>query len=133
MSKQCIQYIDLAKYIPIYLVLWGHVLGSLTSPLISSEILVRVTSKLIHSFHMPLFMFLSGLFASSTLKKETTIPHDWAKRAAIIVAMYNLTVGNHQNQDLAVIRQIIEMRDERRYQFVLFLNINKCLDDFHQE
>ena len=69
MNKQRIQCIDLAKCIAIYLVLWGHVLGSLTSPLISSEILVRVTSKLIYSFHMPLFMFLSGLFASSALKK----------------------------------------------------------------
>lgn len=69
MSKQRIQYIDLAKFIAIYLVLWGHVLGSLTSPLISSETLVRVTSKLIYSFHMPLFMLLSGLFAFSALKK----------------------------------------------------------------
>lgn len=38
---------------------------------------------------------------------------------------------NHQNQDLAEIRKIIEDRDEQRYQFVLFSNINKSLDDFH--
>lgn len=69
MEKQRILYIDLAKCIAIYLVLWGHVLGSLTSPLISSETLVKGTSNLIYSFHMPLFMFLSGLFASSALKK----------------------------------------------------------------
>lgn len=29
------------------------------------------------------------------------------------------------------IKQIIENRNERRFQFVLFPNINKNLDDFH--
>lgn len=37
----------------------------------------------------------------------------------------------HQALDLATIRQIIERRDERRYQFVLFPNLNKSLDNFH--
>ena len=35
-------------------------------------------------------------------------------------------------QSLAEIRQIIERRDERRYQFVFFPNINKSIDAFHQ-
>lgn len=35
-------------------------------------------------------------------------------------------------QSLAEIRQIIERRDERRYQFVLFPNIDKSIDAFHQ-
>lgn len=39
--------------------------------------------------------------------------------------------STHQDQDLVVIRQIIERYDERRYQFALFLNLNKNLDDFH--
>lgn len=40
--------------------------------------------------------------------------------------------SNHQNQDLAAIRQIIENRNGRRFQFALFPNINKEIDDFHQ-
>ena len=36
-----------------------------------------------------------------------------------------------QNQNLEEIRQIIEGYDERRFQFVLFPNINKSIDDFH--
>lgn len=40
--------------------------------------------------------------------------------------------SNHQDQDLAAIRQIIENRNGRRFQFVLFPNINKEIDDFHQ-
>lgn len=39
--------------------------------------------------------------------------------------------SNHQDQDLAAIRQIIARHDERRYQFRLFPNYNKNLDDFH--
>ena len=39
--------------------------------------------------------------------------------------------SNHQDQDLAVIRQIIERRNKRRFQFVLSPNINKEIDDFH--
>ena len=40
--------------------------------------------------------------------------------------------SNHQDQDLAAIRQIIENRNGRRFQFALFPNINKEIDDFHQ-
>lgn len=40
-------------------------------------------------------------------------------------------LSDHQDLDSATIRQIIERHDERRYQFVLFPNLNKSLDDFH--
>lgn len=52
--------------------------------------------------------------------------HEWR------INMESLTLLSvHQDLDSAIIRQIIERYDERRYQFVLFPNLNKNLDDFH--
>lgn len=39
---------------------------------------------------------------------------------------------NCQNQNLEEIRRMIESRNEQRFRFVLFPNINKEIDDFHQ-
>ena len=53
--KQRIDYIDRMKGMAIFLVVMGHVYGMVFN---QSE---DVTYKWISSFHMPLFMFLSGL------------------------------------------------------------------------
>ena len=58
MNKR-IEYIDLAKGLAIYLVVLGHALGSLAAPTMEHGIIGNV----IYSFHMPLFMILSGFFA----------------------------------------------------------------------
>lgn len=55
MSKR-IEYIDIAKGIGILLVVMGHNDFSLVSPF---------AYKLIYSFHMPLFFFLSGYFLNT--------------------------------------------------------------------
>lgn len=57
--KQRIDYIDRMKGLAIFLVVMGHVYGMVFN---QSE---DVTYKWISSFHMPLFMFLSGLVACS--------------------------------------------------------------------
>lgn len=57
MSKR-IEYIDIAKGIGILLVVMGHNDFSLVSPF---------AYKLIYSFHMPLFFFLSGYFINTTI------------------------------------------------------------------
>ena len=48
-----IEYIDIARGIGILLVVMGHNDFSLISPFLF---------KLIYSFHMPLFFFMSGIF-----------------------------------------------------------------------
>jgi fucose 4-O-acetylase-like acetyltransferase len=55
MSKR-IEYIDIARGIGILLVVMGHNDFSLVSPFVY---------KLIYSFHMPLFFFLSGYFLNT--------------------------------------------------------------------
>jgi len=58
MSKQRIEYIDIARGIGILLVVLGHNDFSLISPF---------AYQVIYSFHMPLFFFLSGYFLSVSL------------------------------------------------------------------
>ena len=58
MSKQRIEYIDIARGVGILLVVMGHNDFSLVSPF---------AYKLIYSFHMPLFFFLSGYFLNTTI------------------------------------------------------------------
>ena len=59
--KQRIDYIDRMKGLAIFLVVMGHVSRMAFAQ--SDDVVYRV----IGSFHMPLFMFLSGLVAYSGL------------------------------------------------------------------
>lgn len=68
MNHSRILYWDVAKAVAIFLVVWGHILQNLT--LNSDYWLTDVLSQFIVSFHMPLFMLVSGYFAYSSLKKE---------------------------------------------------------------
>lgn len=56
-------YIDIAKCIAIWLVLWGHAITELMPHDLSQN---RVY-VMIYSFHMPLFMLMSGLFAKKAM------------------------------------------------------------------
>lgn len=62
--KKRLGYPDIAKALCIILVVVGHFCPSTTSDLWSR------TSAVIYSFHMPLFMFISGLLLSYTWKRE---------------------------------------------------------------
>ena len=59
MGKGRIVYLDVAKCMAIYLVCLGHV-----HPIYSSA-----AHHFIYSFHMPLFMLISGYFSSKSLSK----------------------------------------------------------------
>lgn len=66
MSKRLLEF-DLLKLIAIFLVLWGHCTQYfLTSPDHCQEPVYRV----IYTFHMPLFIMMSGFFAVSSLGKS---------------------------------------------------------------
>lgn len=67
MIQQRIEYLDLVKLFTIYLVIIGHVIAMMVNGYIVGEKL----NSLIYSFHMPLFMLLSGFFVSS---KSEDIP-----------------------------------------------------------
>ena len=69
MKKGRIQYLDLVKFFTIYLVIMGHVTPAMVDGWTTGKRLIYF----IYSFHMPLFMMLSGYFIrSKTLSK--TVP-----------------------------------------------------------
>lgn len=62
--KGRIEYLDLAKLVAIMLVIWGHISYRLDAGYAVCE----GTVNWIYSFHMPLFMMVSGMFVGSSLK-----------------------------------------------------------------
>ena len=67
MNTSRIEYLDFVKLFTIYLVILGHVIAMMVN---GYEVGGRLYS-FIYSFHMPLFMLLSGYFVSgSTIKKS---------------------------------------------------------------
>lgn len=62
-----IQSFDILKFFAIFLVVWGHCVQWLVSTECSTEPVYRV----IYSFHMQLFMMISGFFALSSIKLST--------------------------------------------------------------
>lgn len=65
-SKQRIAYWDNLKLVLIYLVVVGHFL----IPIINKTGTVNATFQWIYFFHMPAFVFVSGFFSKSFVKKE---------------------------------------------------------------
>lgn len=68
MQTNRITYLDIAKCVAIFLVLWGHAI----TQLMNHEITDNRLYMLIYAFHMPLFMTMSGFFASSSMKMSLT-------------------------------------------------------------
>ncbi len=63
-NKNRIGYADIAKCVAIFLVLWGHAITQLKDHDLASN----HVHMWIYSFHMPLFMMVSGFFAGSSMK-----------------------------------------------------------------
>lgn len=66
--KKRIAFLDVLKAFAIFLVVWGHSLQNLTADRSYWEYDACV--QVIYSFHMPLFMMISGFFSVSLLKRE---------------------------------------------------------------
>lgn len=62
-------WIDVAKGIGIFFVVLGHVLPGLVKANIATGEFFIYVHSVIYSFHMPLFMFLSGIFVVSSITK----------------------------------------------------------------
>lgn len=66
MVNKRILYLDVAKFFAIFLVVLGHCIQMMSTDKFSDNLLY----KWIYTFHMPLFMIMSGYFASSSLKNN---------------------------------------------------------------
>jgi fucose 4-O-acetylase-like acetyltransferase len=65
-----IQSMDVLKLFAIFLVLWGHAIQFLTSHISVNKYWMEPVYQVIYSFHMPLFMIISGFFAVSAMKRN---------------------------------------------------------------
>lgn len=69
-TKQRVQWVDYAKGIGIFLVVFGHTLrGLVNSSILETSTIVVSIDQWIYSFHMPLFFYLSGLFIERSASK----------------------------------------------------------------
>lgn len=67
-------WIDYAKGVGIFLVVLGHTLRGLnSSQIITDGPAFRFIDSSIYSFHMPLFFFLSGLFAERQVERNADV------------------------------------------------------------
>jgi len=99
MSKR-IEYVDIAKGIGILLVVMGHNDFGLVSPFFY---------KLIYSFHMPLFFFVSGMFFKADVPFFSMIRRRFDSLLkpyiAIILIIYIMTISfTKVNFDMATLR-----------------------------
>jgi fucose 4-O-acetylase-like acetyltransferase len=89
LTKARIDWVDYAKGLGIVLVVIGHTLrGEITSAKGSDLWMVHQIDAWIYAFHMPMFFFLSGLFARSLRQK--TPPDFFYSRWAILIHPYLL-------------------------------------------
>lgn len=70
MAKR-IQWVDISKGIGILLVIYGHALGGIINALPATRAtILSVPYNIIYGFHMPLFFFLSGIFAVKWVQRN---------------------------------------------------------------
>lgn len=69
--RQRVDWVDYAKGIGIFLVVVGHVLRGLDGDaMLEGRTWFPVVDNWIYAFHMPLFFFLSGLFATRAVRES---------------------------------------------------------------
>lgn len=81
MRPSRIGFIDIGKCVAIWLVLWGH---AMTQLMPSHDLDTNPAFVWLYSFHMPLFMLMSGLFARKALQLPL-LEMVWKKFKQLIV------------------------------------------------
>lgn len=73
-ARPRITWVDYAKGVGIFLVVFGHVLRGLhSSQIITDSPAYFLSDSAIYSFHMPLFFLLSGLFANRQVERKFVV------------------------------------------------------------
>ncbi len=86
--KSRVSWVDLAKGLGIFLVVFGHTLGGLIDSGALQNSLWSQSVRGIYTFHMPLFFFLAGLFVKQSARR----PFDeyFLNKASVIIYPYFL-------------------------------------------
>lgn len=102
---------DVAKALAIFCVIWGHTVCNLSMEL-NGWLTDPVNSVIIH-FHMPLFMFISGYFAFSSLSRDPWITFRNKARQLLLpsltwfIVLSMLAIAFHRNLSSDRIKDIL--------------------------
>ncbi len=122
-------WVDYAKAIGIVLVVYGHVAGGLFSAGIEKQSgIVQDTVKVVYSFHMPLFFFLSGLFFQHSFSRRGGVQLVMSKIDTIVYPYMvwsilqggiEVLLSNYTNRDL-VFSDVLALWDPRAQFWFLY-------------
>jgi fucose 4-O-acetylase-like acetyltransferase len=127
--------VDYAKGIGIILVVFGHVLRGIHDANIGlNETFFGFTDKLVYSFHMPLFLLLSGLFAERWTTKYSLRAGVLNKAKLLLIPYFvwsaiqgsiNIVLSQYTNQKTTAATLIygIFLNPSAQFWFVYFLFI----------
>lgn len=65
-KSQRLAFFDFLKMFAMFMVLWGHTIQHLQT----GDVWGNSMHKIIYTFHLPLFMFISGYFSASSMKLD---------------------------------------------------------------
>jgi fucose 4-O-acetylase-like acetyltransferase len=84
-----VDWVDFAKGLGIFLVVFGHTLGGLSgNGVLRNSAWSDLTQYYIYIFHMPLFFFLAGMFVARSARR--TFHNYFVNKASIIIYPYFL-------------------------------------------
>jgi len=87
-EQRRVDWVDYAKGIGIFCVVFGHVLGGMQpSSVISDSSWYQSTERYLYAFHMPLFFFIAGLFVPRSARRRS-LTGFISDKAAVLVYPY---------------------------------------------
>jgi len=108
-NQQRLVWIDIAKGIGIFLMVFAHTARGLVASSLLSESAIAFVDRWIYAFHMPLFFFVSGLLAQRMLRSQT-LP--WANKMlrtivypyflwSILQTLLQMAASNSVNREMS--------------------------------
>lgn len=127
------EFLDIVKFVAIFLVLWGHVVQQTYSAgKIDPNAYLDIIYCVIYTVHMPLFMGLCGYFFSLSMEKDNICKKSYVKRRikALIIPMLFFGLVKFlidiclRNKDISI---ILYLKDVKEIWFLGDLIINTII------
>lgn len=127
------EFLDIVKFVAIFLVLWGHVVQQTYSAgKIDSNAYLDIIYCVIYTVHMPLFMGLCGYFFSLSMEKDSICKKSYVKRRikALIIPMISFGLVKFlisiclRNNDISI---ILYLKDVKEIWFLGDLAVNTII------
>lgn len=127
------EFLDIVKFVAIFLVLWGHVVQqSYSVGKIDPNPYLDIIYCVIYTVHMPLFMGLCGYFFSLSINKVNLCKKDYVKKRikSLIIPMFSFGIVKFlidiclRNRDISI---ILYLKDVKEIWFLGDLAVNTII------